>query len=100
MKIGISTASLFGRFFTEDALKFLSDNRVETCEVFLESFCEYNKGFGELLNTLKGTTEVHSIHTLTTQFEPQLYSVNVRAQKDSFVLLDQTMQCAECFGAK
>lgn len=100
MKTGISTASLFGRFFTEDALKFLSDNNIETCEVFLESYCEYNKEFGDLLNTLKGATEIHSVHTLTTQFEPQLYSFNVRAQKDSFALLEKTMQCAESFGAK
>ncbi|MBR5388138.1 MAG: hypothetical protein IK147_01570 [Clostridia bacterium] len=43
MKTGISTASLFGRFFTEDALKFLSGNKVKTCEVFLESYSEYKR---------------------------------------------------------
>ena len=84
MKIGISTASLFGRYNTEDALKFLSDNKISTVEVFLESYCEYNKGFGALLRGRKGQTEVHSAHVLTTQFEPQLYSVNERAKKDSF----------------
>ncbi len=100
MKTGISTASLFGRFFTEDALKFLSDNKIKTCEVFLESYCEYKKDFGDLLNSLKGDTEIHSVHTLTTQFEPQLFSLNVRAQKDSFSLLEETMQCAAACGAK
>ena len=43
MKVGISTASLFGRFKTEDGLKFLSDNKIDVAEVFLESYCEYNK---------------------------------------------------------
>ena len=100
MKTGISTASLFGRFFTEDALKFLSDNKVKTCEVFLESYCEYKKEFGETLNKCKGETEIHSVHTLTTQFEPQLYSLNVRAQEDSFSLLKDTMQAAKACGAK
>ena len=100
MKTGISTASLFGRYYTEDALKILSDNKVETCEIFLESFCEYERSFGELLNSRKGDTEIHSIHTLTTQFEVQLYSLNDRARKDSFALLENTMQAAEACGAK
>ena len=52
MKIGISTASLFGRYNTEDALKFLSDNKIATAEVFLESYCEYNREFGELFNVI------------------------------------------------
>ena len=100
MQTGISTASLFGRMTTEEALKFLSDNNVECAEVFLESFCEYNEQFGELLKSVKGNTAVHSIHTLTTQFEPQLYSVNLRAKKDSFDLLESTMRAAEKVGAK
>ena len=100
MQTGISTASLFGRFNTEDALSFLSHNNVRTAEVFLESFCEYNREFGELLFKRKGETEVHSIHTLTTQFESTLYSLNERAVKDSFYLLDKTMQAAKAVGAK
>lgn len=100
MKIGVSTASLFGRYFTEDALKFLSDNGVETVEVFLETYREYTAEFGEILKKNKGKTEVHSVHTLTTQFEPQLYSLNVRAKEDSFVLLDKTMRAAEAVDAK
>lgn len=100
MQTGISTASLFGRFNTEDALSFLSENNVKAAEVFLESFCEYNKEFGDFLAARKGNTKVHSIHTLTTQFESTLYSVNARAEKDSFVLLDKTMQAARAMGAK
>lgn len=100
MKIGISTASLFVRFLTEDALKFLSDNGVETAEIFLESYCEYNRDFGKVLNSVKGNTEINSVHVLTTQFEPQLYSVNVRAQDDSFKVLDGAMSAAQEVGAK
>ena len=99
MQTGISTASLFGRFYTEDALKFLSENGVKTTEVFLESFCEYNRKFGEFLATKKGDADIHSIHTLTTQFESTLYSLNDRAQKDSFELLDGTMQAANALSA-
>ena len=100
MKLGISTASLFVRFTTEDALKFLSDNKIDVAEIFLESYCEYNKDFGKLLSSVKGNVDIHSIHTLTTQFEPQLYSINERAQRDSFNLLEGTMQCAKEVGAK
>lgn len=100
MQVGISTASLFGRFVTEDALKFLSQNGVSCAEVFLESYCEYNAEFGNLLASVKGQTNVHSVHVLTTQFEPQLYSVNQRAQKDSFELLENAMTVAQKLGAK
>lgn len=100
MKAGISTASLFVRFSTEDALKFLSDNKIEVAEVFLESYCEYNKKFGKVLRKVKGDTEVHSVHVLTTQFEPQLYSVNERAKKDSFDILSGAMAAAKEIGAK
>lgn len=99
MQIGISTASLFGRFPTEDALEFLSKNQVECAEVFLESYCEYDSTFGNLLKEKKQDIKVHSVHVLTTQFEPQLYSVNERAQRDSFKLLDQAMKVGEQIGA-
>lgn len=100
MQTGISTASLFFRKTTEDALDYLNKNGVSTAEVFLESYCEYKKSFGRLLKKKKGNINVHSIHTLTTQFEPQLYSINARAQKDSFDLLEQTMKTASLIGAK
>lgn len=100
VKTGISTASLFGRFATENAIKELSDHKVVTAEVFLESYCEYNKKFGKIIKRNEGDTEIHSFHTLTTQFEPQLYSLNERAQNDSFVLLERALQAAKAMGAK
>ncbi len=100
MQVGISTASLFLREKTEGALKILSDNKIKCAEVFLESFCEYNKDFGKILKQVKGDIDVHSVHILTTQVEPQLYSVNERANVDSFKILDEAMACAEEIKAK
>ncbi len=100
MQVGISTASLFNRKPTEDALKFLAENNVPCAEVFLESYCEYTNEFGKILASVKGNIDVHSVHVLTTQFEPQLYSINQRAQADSFKLLDMAMSSAEQFNAK
>ena len=100
MQIGISTASLFARKTTEEALEYFNQQKMYFAEVFLESFCEYNKEFGEFLNEKKGMVEVHSIHTLTTQFEPTLYSLNLRAQQDSFKILEKVLTCAQTIGAK
>ena len=100
MKIGISTASMFSRLNTEDALKYFSEKNLQVTEVFLESYCEYNKEFGKLLKSVKGDVEIHSIHALTTQFEPQLYSLNERAKADSFKILEGVAQAGEQIGAK
>ena len=100
MQVGISTATLFGRFVTEDALEFLAKNKIDCAEVFLESFCAYNSEYGKLIAQKKGQTNVHSVHVLTTQFEPQLYSLNERAKKDSFEILDNALDSAEQFGAR
>lgn len=100
MQTGISTASLFVRKNTEDALEFLSKNGVSAAEIFLESYCEYNAQFGDKLASVKGEINVHSVHVLTTQFEPQLYSINERAKSDSFILLDNAMQAAQKVNAK
>ncbi len=100
MQVGISTASLFQRKHTEEALEFLSNNNVPCAEIFLESYCEYNPQYGELLKTVKNGIDVHSVHVLTTQFEPQLYSLNDRAKDDSFKMLKCAMEVAKKVGAK
>lgn len=100
MQVGISTASLFGRYYTEDAIKKLNELKVDCTEVFLESYSEYNKKFGKKLKRMKGEIPVHSIHTLTTQFEPQLYSLNDRAREESMALLKGTALCGKELSAK
>ena len=100
MQTGISTASLFGRFFTEDAVEELSGAGVKTAEVFLETYGEYTPEFGELIKKRKDGMDIHSVHVLTTQYEPQLYSMNERAKADSFKLLEGTARAAEILGAK
>ena len=100
MQVGISTASMFMRKNTEQALEWYSNMGVKTAEVFLESFCEYNEEYGKLLNSVKGKVNVHSMHVLTTQYEPQLYSVNERAKSDSFRILDRALDAGKACGAK
>ncbi len=101
MDIGVSTASLFVRKSTEDALEYLCEEQFPVTEVFLSTYREYNGNFGKLLRSrMSGKTKVHSFHTLTTQFEPQLYSVNPRAAEDSFEMLAGALEAAREIGAQ
>jgi len=83
MIAGISTASLYGKLYTEDALELFAKNNVECCEVFLASFTEYTEEFGKILRERKGNVRVHSIHTLNSQFEGQLFSHSERQYGDA-----------------
>lgn len=100
MKIGISTASLFLDLNTEDATKYLSENGVTVSEAFLTAGCEYKKDFANLLNENKGDMQFNSVHALTTQFEPQLYSKNPRALSGAYDTLEEVLTAGEIIGAK
>ncbi len=100
MKVGISTASLFLDLNTEDATEFLAKNNVGVCEIFLTARSEYEKSFAEELVKRKGNMLVNSVHALTTQFEPQLYSKNSRAYEDAFNTLTTVLETAKIIGAK
>ena len=100
MKVGVSTASLFGRLVNEDTLAEFDRMQIECAEVFLTSFSEYSKDFGKLLNERKKGVDVHSVHVLNTQFEPQLFSSSERVKKDSFDMLGRAMSAGKEFGAK
>ncbi len=100
MKAGISTATLFLRKNNEDALPIFASWGLETAEVFLTSFSEYDPSFAELLAARKGAVSVHSVHVLNTQFEPQLYAEHPRVKEDAFGWLEKTMRSAAILGAK
>ncbi|MBQ8343379.1 MAG: sugar phosphate isomerase/epimerase, partial [Clostridia bacterium] len=96
MQTGISTASLFMRKNNEEALPLLNDLGVKTAEVFLTSFSEYGKAFGNLLAKVKGGLFVNSVHALNTEFEPQLFSAHPRVKGDAYGWLDKVLESANC----
>lgn len=100
MELGISTASLFKRQYNEDAVKTLNSLGVKTCEVFLGTYSEYTKEFATLVSDRKGDMQVHSIHTLNTHFEPQLFGDNPRAIDDAYKIMGDCLTCANILGAK
>ena len=99
MQTGISTASLFMRKNNEEALPLLNDLGVKTAEVFLTSFSEYGKDFGELLAKVKGDLTINSVHALNTEFEPQLFSAHPRVKGDAYGWLDKVLESANALGA-
>ena len=99
MQTGVSTASLFMRKNNEEALPLLNGLGVKTAEVFLTSFSEYGKEFGELLAKVKGGLFVNSVHALNTEFEPQLFSAHPRVKADAYGWLDKVLESANCLGA-
>ena len=100
MKIGISTASLFMRLYNEDAVALISEWGVQTSEVFLTSFCEYETKFAKTLAQKKGKLNVNSVHVLNTQFEPQLFSAHPRVRSDAYAWLDKVLTSACILGAE
>lgn len=99
MEIGISTASLFKRQYNEDALITLNELDARVCEIFLGTYSEYTKQFCDLLKQRVGKLRVHSIHTLNTHFEPQLFSANPRAIDDAYKIFGNCLNTAKTLGA-
>ena len=100
MKVGISTASLFLRKNNEEALPLFDRWGVPCAEVFLTSFCEYAPAFARTLAVAKGGVEIHSVHVLNTQYEPQLYAEHPRVLEDANGWLREVLASANILGAR
>lgn len=105
MEIGISTASFFTRLYTEEAIVPIAKMGAEVCEIFFATHSEYTRKFGNVINKrLKEAQEysplkVHSVHALTNQFEPELFSVNERAYNDALEVFENVLKVARQVGA-
>lgn len=100
MKVGISTASLFLHKNNEEALPLFDAWGVPCAEVFLTSFCEYAPAFAHTLAAAKGGVEIHSVHVLNTQYEPQLYAEHPRVLEDANGWLREVLSSANILGAR
>jgi len=100
MDVGISSATLFLRRNNEDAAALFGEWNVPVAEIFLTSFSEYRADFAEIVKERLGHTQVHSVHVLNTQFEPQLYAEHARVKADAYGWLRRAMEAAKVLGAK
>ena len=105
MELGISTASYFTRKYTEQTLVPIAKLGAKTCEVFLATHSEYTDSFADiLLDELKKSSNysplrIHSVHALTNQFEPELFSLNDRAYSDALKVFENVLRVAQKIGA-
>lgn len=101
INIGISTASYFNKLEVEDALLDIRAHGVSVCEVFLNSFCEYQPEFIDVLceRIALNNLQVFSIHPMSTQYEPMLFSQHDRQRGDAWKLFELVLQGAKKLGA-
>jgi sugar phosphate isomerase/epimerase len=101
MEIGLSTASYFSKMQIEDAVLDIGAHGVSLCEVFLNSFSEYDPMFVELLagRLSSAGLRVFSVHPMSTQFEPQLFSVHPRQRGDAWRIFEQVLADGKQIGA-
>ena len=101
IKTGISTASLFTKIPTENCFSVLKDIGAETTEVFLSTYSEYEKGFVDALGQrLSGNLNVNSVHSLSSQFEGELFSPSNRVRDDAELLFRKICYAGNVLGAK
>lgn len=99
--VGMSTACFFPNE-TLSATKSIASLGINTCEIFFNTYSEYDKKFVSELNRVikdNGIT-VNSIHAMTTQFEPQLFSSHENQYNDAFNVFLKVADAAEILNAK
>lgn len=102
MRIGISTASFYSRSVTEDSILTVGALGAKVCEVFLDTYSEYEPAFGALLKerVQKAGVSVVSVHAMSQQFEPQLFSLSPRQREDAWALIEKVFRQGQLLGAK
>lgn len=102
MIFGMSTACFFSRLYTEDAINIIGKLNIEHAEVFLCCMSEYKTDFiNELKKRLKDNgISVYSVHALSLQFEPQLFSEHQRARQDAENIFFKVLDATAELGAK
>lgn len=100
MKVGISTATFFSKEVTEDSFSVIQRCKGECAEVFLTTYSEYEREFGVLLKEKKGDLEIYSVHSLNTDFEPQLFNVVPRTRNDAERVMRKVLEVGRTIGAK
>ena len=101
MEIGISTASYFNKKQIEDAVLDIGAHDVRLCELFLNTFSEYEPDFVELLaeRLERAHVRVFSVHPMSMQYEPQLFSIQSRQRADAFTLFERVLSAGRRVGA-
>jgi sugar phosphate isomerase/epimerase len=95
MQVGISTASLFPKNSTEQALDTIKSLGVGVAEVFFSTFYEYRPEFAKSILPNAQGLEINSVHVNATNFEPNLFNPSRRVRGDGYYWLDQLARSAQ-----
>ena len=101
VKTGISTASFFDELMLEDAPALLHAWGVRYAEYYLNSYCEYDPAFVEPLSraTRGAGIEVVSVHPMSLQYEPLLFTPHPRQREDAMKAYETVLKAGELLGA-
>ena len=101
MQVGISTASFFTKLQTEETLLPITKLGADRYEVFLSGFVEYERAFIDDLHERQSALGLTctALHTLGSQFEPQLFSIAQRQRQGSEYVFEKTLEDAAKLGA-
>lgn len=102
MIVGISTACFFPDIYTEQAVVEIGKMHISDVEVFFSSLSEYRIPFVKEVKKRADDNgiDIYSIHALSLQFEPQLFSKHARARQDSMDIYKQVLEAGAVLGAK
>lgn len=101
MKIGVSTACMFGRCHIEDAVAEYGRLGIRYAEAFLNTFSEYTPDFIKMLRKTADDNKVKiaSVHGYGLAYEPSMFSKYDRSQEDAFKIFEGMMTATEALGA-
>ena len=102
MQVGISTACFFTRRYTEDTLAPIARMGAKRYEAFLSGYLEYELPFAQLMARRQREEGLicTAVHTLGSQFEPQLFSAGERQRDGARAWFHKALACAQCLGAR
>ncbi len=102
MIVGMSTACFYPTLYVEQAAQKMGEMHIPDIEVFFSTFSEYKPAFVKELKKKvdDSNTNVFSVHALSLQFEPQLFSSHARSRQDSLDIYKQVLQAGAQLGAK
>ena len=100
MRLGLSSASFYGRLETEDASAHVRDFPVQVCEVFLETHSEYCRDFGLVCREKLGDMPCVSVHAKGTQFEPDIFGRSKRQAEDALRIFTGVCDAGQALGAQ
>lgn len=100
MILGLSSAGFYGRLETEDAAAHVRDFPAGACEVFLQTYSEYSRAFGETVRERLGNLPCVAVHPKGSQFELDLFGRSPRQAEDAMGIFTGVCDAGQALGAR